>query len=280
MKKALIFLTLILLISNTLLFAQNFKGKEEKVIIAPPQKNLTAGEILEYSVEWLGVPIGKIILTLEEAKGPEGQEFYHITGRSLPNKFFTRFYDVEYRWDSYVYRDTLEPYSLLKVRRINDDFLDIDVKFDRRTHTAKYYYVARGSSEEIVDFPTGKKIKASKSNKYSTVSYPDDIHDLLTTLYYFRLKDIKENSNYVLHVFYAASPWEIKVKVDKPYLKDIYKKGTFPVFSMNTNTELAYYILGKRGIKIYFTADPKRVPVLITFNSAIGQFRAVLQNLP
>jgi len=277
-KKPLILLAVILFVSNTLLFAQNFKGEEKKITIFSPQKNLTAGEILEYSVEWLGIPIGKIILQLEEAKGPEGQEFYHISGRSFPNKFFTKIYDVEYRWDSYVYKDNLEPYSLLKIRRINDDFLDVKVKFDRKTYTAQYFHIARGKSAEVVDFPSGRIIQVS--NRNSVVPYPNDTRDLLAVLYCFRLKDIKENESYFFNIFYGETPWKVEVKVGKPFMKDFYKKKTFPVFSMSSNTDLVYYILGKHGLRIYFTTDSKRIPILITINSAIGQFRAVLKNLP
>ena len=48
--------------------AQNFIGKKEKIVIAEPEKSLRIGERLEYSVEWLGVAVGKIVLHVEGEK--------------------------------------------------------------------------------------------------------------------------------------------------------------------------------------------------------------------
>jgi len=71
-----------------IIYAQDFKDKPpQDIIISPPQKEFRAGETLEYSVEWLGIPVGKIILKNEETAVINGNECYHIAGRVMTNRF-------------------------------------------------------------------------------------------------------------------------------------------------------------------------------------------------
>ncbi|MDP3732138.1 MAG: hypothetical protein Q8R31_03785, partial [Candidatus Omnitrophota bacterium] len=62
--KTAVLIILVLSVANPA-YAQNFKGKTQNITISDPAKELSIGERLEYSVEWLGVPVGKIRLKVE-----------------------------------------------------------------------------------------------------------------------------------------------------------------------------------------------------------------------
>jgi hypothetical protein len=278
MKKIIFFLIVIFFSQNTISFGQNFKGKKLDIHIEQPQKELSIGETLQYSVEWLGLPIGKIILKVEDLKVAAGRQYYHISARTYPNRFFIKFYDVEYKWDTYVSKENLEPYRLIKIRRINDNILEVIVDFDQKNHKATYRHFAPHGKAEVIAFPSLRKeiVKSCKT----IVPLPAGTHDLLTSLYYFRLRDISENKDYSLNVFYGQTGWNTDLKISEPYLKDFYKNKSFKIFKVSPRSDLINLILGRRELAIYFTTDSKRIPILVTFNTAIGQFRAVVENLP
>ena len=89
MKKLMV-LTALLLILPVFVSAQNFNGDKENITIADPDKALKIGEKLEYSVEWLGVPVGKIMLFIEGEKNINGHDCYYVTARAGPNKYLSK----------------------------------------------------------------------------------------------------------------------------------------------------------------------------------------------
>jgi len=278
MRKIIFFLLIISLSQNTASFAQNFKGKDQHIQIEPPRKELTIGETLQYSVEWLGISVGKIVLKVENIKEAKGKQYYHVSARTFPNRFFSKLYDIEYKWDSYFRRGNLEPCRSIKVRRINDSILEVIVDFDQENHKAIYRHFAPRGKAEVIDFPSMRKEIVDSGE--TIVFLPNNSQDLISSLYYFRLMDIKEGKDYSIDIFYGQVNWKTDFKIGKPYLKDMYRKGAFGVFKVSPRTDLTNQILGKRDIALYFTTDSRRIPIMITFNTAIGQFRAIVENLP
>ncbi|TRZ93986.1 DUF3108 domain-containing protein [bacterium] len=278
MKKIIFFLIVVFFSQNTILFGQNFKGKDLNINIEQPLKELSIGETLQYSVEWLGLPVGKIVLKVEDLKEAGGRQYYHISARTFPNRFFIKFYDVEYRWNTYVRRENLEPYRFVKIRRINNNILEVIVDFDQKNHRATYRHFAPHGKAEVIAFPSMRKEIVNSCK--TIVPLPEDTHDLVSSLYYFRLMDIRENKDYSINVFYGQAGWNTDLKISKPYLKDFYKKGSFKIFEVSPRSDLTNLILGRRELTLYFTTDSRRIPIMITFNTAIGQFRAVAENLP
>lgn len=278
MKKTALFLLTVFFIPSALLFAQNFKGKVQEVTIAPAQKDLKIGETLNYSVEWIGIPIGKLVLKVEGLKEDKGRQYYHVSARTFPNSFFTRLYDVEYKLDSYIDKKKIVSARFVKSRRIKDVFNEVVIEFDQQNQKATYRHFTPGGKAEVVDFPSMRKEIVSCGTR--VVPILPECQDLLSSLYYFRLLEIKENNSYPINMSYGQGKWIINIKVGKPYLKDIHRKGAFGVFCITPKTDLSNLILGKREVKFYFTADSRRIPVLMTFNSAIGQFRVAIKDFP
>jgi hypothetical protein len=277
--KKINFLAVVMLFSLTpFLLAQNFKGKAEQVKIANTQGKLTPGETLVYSVEWLGIPGGKIILKVEGKTVIDGRECYHVSARALPNAFFRMFHDVEYKVDSYIDIKTHFTRRFEKVRRLKQTFTYVAIEFNQEKNEATYKYYKPRGCVRITDFASLRKGISASDTK--TVKVPAEVQDLLSGLYYLRLINLKEGTSYSVNISYEQKKWPLKIKEGKPFLKDIYRKGTFSVLELSPQSDLIDFISGKRRISVYFTADSLRTPVLFTINTNIGLLRGVIQDLP
>ncbi len=273
LKKAHILIILVLSLTSPIC-AQDFRDKPQDISICAPQKELHAGETLVYSVEWLGIPVGKIILKVEETAVLNNNECYHITARVTPNRFFQRLYDLEYKVDSYIDKKTFLPVRFEKVRRLKKESNFVTIDFDHEKNEAKYK--CWGSMVFIKLSPQREKLEAVNP---VTTSIPKGTQDLFSSFYYFRVLKIEEGQSYPVNIYYNQRNWPVKMKVDKPFLREMRKKGVFAVVKVFPVSELNDYILGKRNFSVYLTVDSRRTPLEFRLNSAMGPVRGIIQGL-
>ena len=275
MKKAFFCLVALIFLFASLTWAQNFRGREKQIRIDPPGRSLKAGEYLEYSAEWLGIPAGEIILKVEGIVKFSGHQCYHISGRALPNRFFSHFYDVEYEVNSYVDTATFQPLRFEKRRRIKNQINDTIIDFDWVGKKATF----NSEGTDLVVVISSLQPQISQQNPTTNV-ITKDTQDLLSSLYYFRLHDIEAVKNHQINIYYNQRNWPVSVETEKPFLKEIRKQGTFSVFTASVNSTITDFILGRHKFIVYFTADPRRIPLEFDVGTAIGFIRCRLQKIP
>jgi hypothetical protein len=270
---------IIILLSSTIVSAQDFSKKKEKPItISAPRDSLIEGETLEYSMEWLGIPIGIIILKVEGRENIDGHPCYHLSARASPNNFFKKFYDMEYNIHSYLDCKQMTTRRFEKVRRIKDALVYVEADFYPEKKQAKYTYYSPGGPLESIEFPSLKKKVIT--DLVETVVSPVNAQDLLSSLYYFRLLKTGLNQEHPVMVAYERKNWPLKIKVEKLFWKDIYKKGHFALMQVSPDSDLNDQVLGKRKIYVVFTTDSRRIPVEFKLHSNAGYIRGIIRNLP
>jgi len=260
---------------NPLLYAQNFTGKKQVIAICAPQEALDTKEALQYSVEWLGIPVAKIILKTEGIEYIKGYPCYHVTAVAIPNRFLKRFYDIEYKVHTYIDTRFFFPRRFEKSRRINNEFNEVIIDFDQEKNRAAF--LSKGSNITFKISPLRTTIEASNP---VTAVIPYGAQDLLSSFYYFRHIDIKENQSYPINIYYNQRNWPMNMKVGEPFRREIRKKGTFYVVKVSPDAELNDYILGKRGFSVYLTTDSRRIPLEFKLETALGPISARIQDLP
>jgi hypothetical protein len=258
---------------SPILYAQNFKGQTQDLSISSPQKQLTIGETLIYSVEWLGFPVGKITLKTEGIENIKGYQCYHISAQAFPNRFLRRIYDIEYKVDAYIDKKLLFTRRFEKVRIINKDYARIVIDFEQEKNRA--IFSSEGSVPLFKISPERNKIEGKIP---LTTKIPYKTQDLLSTFYYFRLSDIKADGSYPVNIYYNQRNWQMNIKVERPFLKDIRKIGSFPVVKISPDSLLNNYILGKRTLIVYMTVDSRRIPLEFKLDTALGQICAKIKN--
>jgi len=256
-------------------YAQNFKYKPQTIVISDPAKELTIGETLEYSVEWLGIPVGKIVLKVEGIAIINNHECYHITAKALPNSFFQRLYDLEYTVHTYIDKQLYCTRRFEKIRRMNKQYNHIVIDFDQEKHKAVFF------SEGLTTFfkisPQRDKIEAVTA---ITTEIPYGTQDLLSSFYYFRFLKIAQDKSYPVNIYYNRRNWPMDMKVEEPFLREIRKKGSFPVVKIFPDSLLNNYILGKRRLIVYLTTDSRRLPLEFKLETGLGPISARIQNPP
>lgn len=278
MKKTISALTIILF-SATIVSAQDFsKKKEDPIEISAPLDSLTEGETLEYSIEWLGIPIGIIILKVEGIENISGHPCYHLSARASPNKFFRKFYDMEYNLHSYLDCKKLITRRFEKIRRIKDALIYVEADFYPEKEKAKYTYYSPSGPVETIEFPSLKKKVISDLTE--TVPTPSGAQDLLSSLYYFRLLNTGLNQAHSVQVAYERKNWALSIKVEKLFRKDIYRKGHFALMQISPDSDLNDQVLGKRKIYVTFTTDSRRIPVEFKLHSNAGYIRGIIKEFP
>jgi hypothetical protein len=276
-KKIIAFLVLALFSFTAVIYAQNLKfAKQEKIAIQPPQDKLTVGETLEYSMEWLGIPVGLIVLGVAGIEKIDGHPCYHITARATPNKFLTRFYDVEYRVHTYLDIETLSSRRFEKIRRTGKSFLYVISEFNQEKHLAGYYYYHPKGPIDKISFSSVQK--NCKPDIYEEVKISPNTQDLFSSLYYFRLMPIEPNKSYTLDISYERNTWPVDIKLVKLFQKEIRRKGSFSAMEVYPDSALSDNVLGKRQISVILTTDSRRIPLEFRLHSVIGFIRGVIKN--
>jgi hypothetical protein len=125
-----------------------------------------------------------------------------------------------------------------------------------------------------------EKISRTKTKtKREAFDLPEGAQDVLSSFYQFRLMDLAPDGQYTLKAYYARRSWTLNIKVGRPFLKEIRKKGTLLVFQAHIKSDLNKYILGQPDIYVYFTADNRRVPIEFKCRSKVGAMRGILRSI-
>ena len=264
-----------LLILPVFVCAQNFSGRRQnKIPIAEPEKSLKIGERLEYSLEWLGVPVGTITLHVEEIRNIEGHDCYYVTAHAMPNKYLAKLYDVEYTVHTYI--DTKHIYTrrFEKIRRMKDQYNYVTIDFDRENKRVEYR--SEGSAP-LFDISEGHRDEAGQEIP-RTLEGINGTQDLFSSIYYLRLLELKKNHSYNIEIYYDQKNWPLTMRVGEPFMMDIRHQGTFAVFKTTMDSELGKFILGKSKMTVYFTADSRRIPVEFKFWTGLGYIRGIISD--
>ena len=277
MKKAFLACAAVIACWSFVYPAQNFSVKTNNNVpsVIPVAKPFEIGEELVYSLEWLGIPIGKIKLKIEGYQEIRNHNCYYIAVSARPTAFFRRFYNVEYAVATYL--DVKVHYSqrFEKTRRVKSDKSLLIIDFDHEKGEARTSITGNAPVVSI-----SKDRSSLKQDIPSTPKIAKGTQDLFSAFYYFRLHDIKTNEVIPVPIYFDERNWVVNFSVGKPVMRELRKKGSLPVVEVRLTSEMNRYILGKRAFFFYFTADDRRIPIEFKLNTGIGSVRGILQNMP
>ena len=274
MMKKITILIMILIGLPSFIYAQNFKGQLERdIAILAPAGSLKSGEVLEYSVEWLGIPVGTIVFKNEGIVTIRNHDCYHIRAISFPNSFIRKFYDLEYEVHTYIDTKSLSTRRFAKTRRMNNKPNNILIDF--YPEEKKVVYKCWGETDffKISSVRDDSKIQP-------TAEIPGDTQDLLSSFYYLRLVQINVNQSYPVNVYYNQANWPLSMDVEGTLIREIRKRGTFGAIKVSIVSDLNNFISGKRGFLVYLTADPRRIPIEFRVDSSLGYLHGIIKAMP
>lgn len=210
------------------------------------------GERLRFQLRWTVVPAGKAIMEVLPMKTIGGTPVYHFRLTAKSNAFVDIFYKVRDRIDAYASADMTHAVRYHHKQHEGQTRRDVKVEFDWEKEKARY---SNGKTNKKIDIIPGT-------------------FDPLSVFYYTRMIRYKEND--VI---------ECPVSDGKKCvygMAHIVKKETITILSGTYETYLIEPDLKHVGgvfekdknakIKLWVTADERRIPVKIASRVAIGSF--------
>ena len=224
---------------------------DSTIILDPVKVGFGAGEKLVFSVQYGLVTAGEATLEVRNVATVRGRPAYRIVSDARTNDFFSKFYQVRDRYESYM--DTTELYSLHYEKHVREGKFKRDeaVEFDQDAHLAKY--------------------------KDKTVPIPPRAQDVLSALYYVRTLPLEPGQDIAIANHTDGKNYPLVVKVHGRERVKV-DAGEFDCLVVEPILRGPGVFTQKGRLTVWLTDDDVRMPVLMKSKVVIGHVAAVLKS--
>jgi len=216
------------------------------------------GEWLKYRMSYSNaLNAGFSTMSVSEVYN-DGKEAFHITGEGKSTGIVSLFFKVRDEYQTYMYKESLKPYKF--IRNINEG--------------------GYTKNKEIVFNHNEKKATVNniKHNTVEDYSIPDEIQDLLSTLYYLRNQDLsklKEGEEISIKMFFDQEVNDFKLRmIGREIIKT--KFGKFKTLKFRPLVQSGRVFKEQESVTVWISDDKNKVPLRIKASLAIGSLRADL----
>jgi hypothetical protein len=222
---------------------------EDFALVAPVHIPFGPGEKLVFSVQYGLVTAGEATMEVRNLAALGARTCYRIVSDARTNDFFSKFFEVRDRYESYM--DTTELYSLRYEKHVREGKFKRDdvVDFDQTAHRAVY--------------------------KNRQVPIPPRTQDVLSALYYVRTLPLEVGQSIALanHTDGKNYPLVVKVLGRERVKVDA---GEFDCIVVEPILRGPGVFTQKGRLTVWLTDDRRRLPVLMKSKVVIGHVAAVL----
>jgi len=228
-----------------------------ETLASKPDLPFYPGEKLTYEIKWGIIPVGEGVLSVNSLREFNGEDAYHFELQVKTYPFFDSFYKVRDKISSYVALDLTRSYYYRKIQREGRTKRDIIVEFDWDTNQVEYSNF--GKQKPPIDILPGTL-------------------DPLSVLYFARI-----------HGFEQAREIKVPVTDGKKCIIGIanivkretitIESGVFDTYLLEPEIEDIGGVFEKAKnakIRVWLTADDRRIPVKVESKVMIGSFTAEL----
>lgn len=218
-----------------------------------PMQPIRPGESLRFSVQYGMIHAGSAYLEVPEVRQWNGRRVYSLVARAESNGFFSRFYKVRNRIESYWDKDSLFSWRYAENRR-----------------EGKY----RARNEIVFDYDS-LRAKYENGNVYPI---PQHVQDALSSFYYTRTQALPIGGSIVFdyHASKKSQPLEVRI-LGRETIKT--PAGKFDCVAIEPILKAGGIFKNKGRLVIWITDDQRRMPVLMRSKVMIGSISVVLQEV-
>ncbi len=225
-------------------------GPGQREVLPAPAQPFRARESLKFSVQYGIIHAGNAWLEIPEVRQYKGHEVYLLLARAESNAFFSRFYKVRERIESYWDRHGLYSRRYVEDRREGKFRQQSDIVFDPVRNEAVY-------------------------SDGGTFPVPARVQDALSAFYYFRTQALPLGGSIVFHYHASRKSQPLQVKVlGRERIKT--PAGTFDCIGIEPILKAGGIFKNSGRLVIWVTDDERRMPVLMKSKVAIGSISVVL----
>ena len=221
------------------------------------QNQFHIGERLTYTLSWGKISAGTAVLEITGRQVLSGRPVLKLLHTARSNDFVSIFYPVNNRVESYLDEGSMLPARLSFKRREGKRKNDTDVVFDQVAHLAT----------------------VTRDGQTETLAVPPGVQDALSCLYSFRYLPLAAVGDVVgMEVLHDKKNYHLELRVEgfermQSHLGEV---ETIRVLAIMPFRGL---FLNEGNVRVWFTNDTARVPILMQAKVIIGSISATLTSL-
>lgn len=219
--------------------------------VAPPFAN---GERLVYRISWLTLLAGRAVLEADRSTTSNGRPGFRFLAAAQSSPLVTKLYPVDNRAESQVDAATLLPQHMSFRRREGRRKNDFDYTFHHAAGT----------------------VAAVKDGQTDVLAIPNGTQDAISCLYYVRsVLPMTPGASLVMNVHHDKQTYKLAVRVEA--LETVKGPwGTVETARVLASMPFQGLFLNQGDIRVWFTADERRIPVMMKAKVIIGPVVAQL----
>jgi len=217
---------------------------------AIPNNAFGAGERLVYSVGYGMIKAGEASLEVEDATKLNGNRCFHIISTAKSNKFFSFFFNVDDRVESYM-----DVYGLFSLR------------FEKHLIEGKF------RAEAYVQFDQKRSLAISGKDTIPTSRY---VQDALSVLYYARTQKLEVGKSISVDNYADRKNYLLEIKVHRKETVEV-PAGKFDCIVIEPQLKGSTIFKHEGKLTVWLTDDEKKMPVLMKSKAFIGSVSASLK---
>ncbi|MGH7598096.1 MAG: DUF3108 domain-containing protein [bacterium] len=215
-----------------------------------PNPAFGAGERLTFLVRYGPIVAGNARLSIPKIVEVNGRPSYHIVSEAWSNSFFSKFYKVEDRVESYTDADGIFSWWFRKQLREGGFKADQEVTFDQLNHLAI----------------------TKKGDKRDTLAVPPFVQDVLSAMYFIRTMTLAPGDTAFIDNHSDGKLFPLKVVVHGREKINI-KAGKFTCLVVEPFLKTPALFQQKGRVVVHMTDDVRKIPVMMTSQIYVKAFK-------
>ena len=222
---------------------------------APPLRVVSnsafsAGESLTFLVRYGPIIAGNARLSIPQIVEVNGRPCYNIVSEAWSNNFFSKFFKVEDRVESYTDVDGIFSWQFRKRLREGSFKADQEVTFDQVKHLAI----------------------TKKQDKNDTLAVPPFVQDVLSAMYLIRTMEMAPGDSIFIDNHSDGKLFPLKIVVHKREKINI-KAGKFSCLVVEPFLKTPALFQQKGRVVVHMTDDARKIPVMMTSQLYVKAFK-------
>jgi hypothetical protein len=214
---------------------------------------LVVGELLTFSVRYGPVRAGEATMGIVGIEVIDGDSCYHVVSTAESNSFFSTFFHVQDRVET---------------------FMDMEWLLPRRFE--KHLIEGKWTADEVVEFDQRNDLAIYDDG--TIVDLPPDSHDILTAFYSGRARDLRPGDAIDLESHADGKNYPLRIKVHRRERVEV-PAGEFDCIVVEPLLRSPGLFKHKGQLLVWLTDDPRKIPVQMKSELPIGAISVVLTDV-
>lgn len=237
--------------SDTLVYPHPVKIAPRLLKRAAPNFSFGVGEKLFYTVRYGPVAAGTASMEVVEIVRYKGNKCFRIVSKAKSNKFFSVFYKVDDKAESWMDVYGLYSWHFEKHLREGGYTADRYIDFDQENHLAV--------------------------NGNDTIPVPEFVQDVLSSLYFVRTLNLKVDNSVFIDNHADRKNYPLEVKVLRKEEVEV-PAGRFNCLVVEPILKATSLFKQTGKLTVWLTDDQYKIPVLMKSKVAVGSISTELKS--